>query len=67
MNSVEPDGDGFIVSFRHMIAVYRIDKATGKVTWKLGGTTRAESLTMIGDTLATSAANTMLEFYQTEP
>jgi hypothetical protein len=50
MNSVEPDGDGFIVSFRHLDAIFRIDKATGNIVWKLGGTHRAESLTFSGDT-----------------
>jgi Arylsulfotransferase (ASST) len=50
MNSVEASGDGYVVSFRHMNAVYKINRATGDVEWKLGGTARAESLTMLGDT-----------------
>jgi hypothetical protein len=50
MNSVEADGNGFVVSVRHMSAVYRIDKASGNIVWKLGGTRRAESLTFAGDT-----------------
>jgi hypothetical protein len=37
LNSVEPDGDGLIVSSRFMDSVFRIDRATGKVDWKLGG------------------------------
>jgi hypothetical protein len=49
MNSVELDGDGYITSIRHLNAVYRIDKATGNVTWKLGGSQRAESLAFVGD------------------
>src|SRR5579871_2157180 len=49
MNSVEPNGSGFVVSFRHLDAVYRIDKASGNIVWKLGGTHRAESLTLSGD------------------
>ncbi|MCW3051086.1 MAG: hypothetical protein JWN14_256 [Chthonomonadales bacterium] len=49
MNSVEADGDGFVVSFRHLDSVYRINKATGNIVWKLGGTHRAESLTFSGD------------------
>jgi hypothetical protein len=49
ISSIEPDGDGFIVAFRHLDAVYRVKKATGAITWKLGGTTRAESLTVVGD------------------
>jgi hypothetical protein len=50
-NSVEDTGDGFIISFRHLDAVYRIDKtnALGPIVWKLGGTTRTESLTVSGD------------------
>jgi hypothetical protein len=50
MNSVEPNGSGFVVSFRHLDAVLRIDKATGNIVWKLGGTPRAESLTFKSDT-----------------
>ena len=49
MNSVEPDGDGYIASIRHTNAIYRIDRATGNITWKLGGSQRAESLTFVGD------------------
>src|SRR5690606_28474153 len=48
-NSVEWTGDGFIISFRHMDAVYKIDRATKDVVWKLGGTDRPESLEVIGD------------------
>ena len=51
LNSVEPDGDGFIVSARHLDAVFRIDKTTGQVVWKLGGTTTATSLTVKDDPL----------------
>jgi hypothetical protein len=49
MNSVEPDGDGYIVSFRHLDAVYKIDRATGNILWKLGGSPRPESLAFQGD------------------
>jgi hypothetical protein len=49
MNAVEPDGDGFVVSLRHLNALIRIDQATGAIQWKLGGTHRAESLTFVGD------------------
>jgi hypothetical protein len=51
INSVEPDGDALIVSFRHLDAVYKIDRDTGKIVWKLGGTRRPESLDVIGDPL----------------
>ena len=49
INSVEPDGDGLIVSARHLNAVFRIERATGAVTWKLGGSfVPGESLTVTG-------------------
>ena len=44
------DGNGFVVSFRHLDAVIRIDKASGNIVWKLGGTHLPQSLTFIGDT-----------------
>ena len=49
INSVEPDGHALIVSFRHANAVFKIDRATGKVLWKLGGAKRRESLRVVGD------------------
>jgi hypothetical protein len=53
MNSVEDDGDGIIFSARHLDAIYRIDKATGNIDWKLGSndpqTKTSESLTVVGD------------------
>jgi hypothetical protein len=49
LNSVEPDGDGLIVSSRHTDSVFRIDRATGKIDWKLGGSYVAgRSLTVLG-------------------
>jgi hypothetical protein len=49
MNSVEPDGDGLVVSLRHADAVVRIDRATGRIDWKLGGThVDGKSLELIG-------------------
>jgi hypothetical protein len=50
-NSVEDTGDGFIISFRHLDAVYKIDKTTGAIVWKLGGTARPESLQIVNDPL----------------
>lgn len=50
-NSVEPTGDGYILSFRHLDAVYRIDRNTGSVVWKLSGNKRPESLTLVSDPL----------------
>jgi hypothetical protein len=52
MNSVDVQGDRVVVSLRHTDAVYEIDKASGKILWKLGGTTTPESLTIVGDPLA---------------
>jgi len=49
INSVEPDGNGLVISTRHTDAVYRLDHATGDILWKLGGTHRPESLTIVGD------------------
>jgi hypothetical protein len=50
MNAIEYDGHGGIIfSARHLDAVYRIDMATGDITWKLGGAPTAESLSVVGD------------------
>ena len=54
MNSVEDDGDGIIFSARHLDAVYRIDKASGDIDWKLGGTTTNKSLTVSNDPLGSN-------------
>jgi hypothetical protein len=48
-NSIEPDGNSVIASFRNLDAIYKIDKATGDIVWKLGGTTTPESLTVKDD------------------
>jgi len=51
MNAVEPDGtDGLLFSARHLNAIYHITKSTGAIDWKMGGTQRPESLTVVGDT-----------------
>jgi hypothetical protein len=54
-NSAQPDGGGFVVSFRHLDAVLRIDRRTGAIDWKLGGTPRPESLRPLGDQLLATA------------
>lgn len=55
MNAVQPDGtDAVLFSARHLNAVYRIIKSTGAIDWKIGGTTRPESLAVIGDTRPTA-------------
>ena len=54
-NAIEPTSDGYIFNFRHLDAAYRISTPTdltglsGPIQWKLGGTTRPESLTIQGD------------------
>jgi hypothetical protein len=50
LNSIEPDSHGgLVISARHTQAVYRIDVATGRVTWKLGGSKRPQSLKVVDD------------------
>ena len=50
MNSIEYDGNGGIIfSARHLDAIYRIDMATGDITWKLGGSPTPQSLNVSGD------------------
>lgn len=48
-NAIEEDGDGLLLSMRHNDAIYRIDRATGDVTWKLGGTRTPQSLSVALD------------------
>jgi Arylsulfotransferase (ASST) len=50
INSIEPRGDGeVVISTRHTDAVYGIDRASGEIKWKLGGTRTGKSLRVIGD------------------
>jgi hypothetical protein len=56
-NSIEPTATGFIVSYRHLDAVYDVDQATDNVVWKLGGSTRAESLSVVGDPVFTGGSH----------
>jgi hypothetical protein len=50
LNSLEllPDGD-LLISLHNTDAVYRIDRPSGEVLWKLGGTDTPNSLTVNGD------------------
>jgi hypothetical protein len=49
LNAVQPDGDGVIVSSRHTDSVFRVDRATGRIEWKLGGTfVPGKSLSVVG-------------------
>ena len=56
-NSIEATDTGFIVSFRHLDAVYAIDKATGDIDWKLGGTPTPQSLTVVNDPVFTGGSH----------
>jgi hypothetical protein len=50
INSIEPRGQGeVVISVRHTDAVYGIDRASGEIRWKLGGTPTGKSLRVIGD------------------
>jgi Arylsulfotransferase (ASST) len=38
---VEPNGDpGYVMSFRHLDAVYNVNRATNEIVWRLGGEPR---------------------------
>ncbi|MBK5233194.1 MAG: aryl-sulfate sulfotransferase [Thermoleophilia bacterium] len=52
INSIDVDGDSLVVSFRHADAVYKINRTTGDIEWKLGGTPTPESLTVVDDPYA---------------
>ena len=55
MNSIQLLGNHELVfSARHLDAVYAIDMRSGAITWKLGGTPTAQSLTVAGDQYAAS-------------
>jgi hypothetical protein len=50
INSIEPRGrNEVIVSTRHTDAVYGIDRSTGDIRWKLGGSPTGKSLRVVGD------------------
>lgn len=50
INSIDPVGsDKVLVSLADTDAIYLIDRSTGNVIWKLGGTARPESLSIVGD------------------
>ena len=38
MNAVDLDGDSIVISLRHTDAIYKIDRDSGDIVWKLGGT-----------------------------
>jgi Arylsulfotransferase (ASST) len=50
INSIEPRGsDELVVSMRHTDAIYGIERSTGEILWKLGGTETPDSLRIVGD------------------
>ncbi len=50
INSIEPRGGGeVVISTRHTDAVYGIDRESGEINWKLGGTPTGKSLRVTGD------------------
>jgi hypothetical protein len=50
INSIEPRGSNeVVVSMRHTDAIYGIERSSGDIVWKLGGTETADSLRIIGD------------------
>jgi len=49
LNSIQQVDDTVLLSFRHLDAVYLINKADGEIIWKLGGTPTPKSLTVVGD------------------
>ena len=53
LNGVEPLANGdYLISFRNLDAVYRVDGITGAIEWKLGGTPTTKSLAVVGDPVA---------------
>jgi len=53
INSIDPRGpDEVVISARHTDAIYGIERSTGDIRWKLGGTETADSLRIVGDPAA---------------
>ncbi len=48
-NAVEPAGKHLLLSFRHLDAIYEINRQTGSIVWKLGGTPTSKSLDVLND------------------
>lgn len=46
-NSVEPAGKFMYLSFRNLDAVYKVNRKSGRVVWKLGGTETNKSLKVL--------------------
>jgi len=48
-NAVEVDGRYMYLSFRNNDAIYKVNRRTGAIVWKLGGTETPDSLEVRGD------------------
>ncbi|MGK2931979.1 MAG: aryl-sulfate sulfotransferase [Solirubrobacterales bacterium] len=48
-NSIERRGNRVVMSFRHLDAAYQINRRTGNIDWKLGGTKTRQRLRISGD------------------
>lgn len=49
INSIDVSPRSIVLSMRNTDGIYKIDRASGNIEWKLGGTPTPESLTVIGD------------------
>ena len=49
LNTIEPWGDTLVTSYRHLDALYGLDRQSGEIIWKMGGTPRPESIRVVGD------------------
>ncbi|HEX2389393.1 MAG TPA: aryl-sulfate sulfotransferase [Solirubrobacterales bacterium] len=48
-NAIDVDGRFMYLSFRHLDAIYKVNRKSGRIVWKLGGTKTAKSLEVHGD------------------
>lgn len=56
INAFDLDNSGgIVISNRHDNAIYRVQRSTGRITWKLGGTTTSKSLRILRDPYAATA------------
>jgi hypothetical protein len=50
INAIEPRGsEEVVISTRHTDAVYGIDRSSGEIAWKIGGSRTGKSLRVLGD------------------
>ena len=48
-NAIAPDGKYMILSFRQLDAIYKVNRITGAIVWKLGGIHTSKSLRILND------------------